>query len=176
MPIQWDYIPISDYVYGQDFKAGDQVTLKVRGGAFGLPEPGAKVRVKVSESKVAADQVTDKMLEQVTVVPNPFYISHQMQQSPYDSKLYFTKLPEKCKISIYTITGDLVREFEHDETSGYKPYEHSIDIWDLLSTNNQRVQSQTLIAIIKSPNGAEQVVPFSVVVGGFRLIQSDTQQ
>ena len=168
---QWD--EKDNYVYGEDFKAGDQVVLPIRGGAFGLPAPGAKVRVKVSASEPENGQYTDNMVDQVTVVPNPYYISHQMQKSPYDSKLFFTKLPPVCTISIYTVAGDLIKEIQHDETTGEDAYTHAVEVWDLLSRNSQRVQSQTLVAIIRTPNGAESVVQFSVVVGGFRLIQEN---
>lgn len=166
----WDWIPTDQYVYGNDYKAGDTVTLKISGGAYGLPMPGAKVRVKVSGSETAPNEYTKEMLDKVTVVPNPYFISHQMQSSPYDAKLYFTRLPKTCTISIYTVAGDLVQEINHDETNSSDPTKHGIDVWNLLSSNQQRVQSQTFIAVIKAANGVESVVQFSVVVGGFRLI------
>jgi len=169
--VQW--IPKDDGIYGPDFKAGDEVVLPVRGGAFGLPAPGAKVRVKVSASVPADGNYTEDMMNQIKAVPNPYYLSHQMQKSPYDSKLFFTKLPPVCTISIYTVNGDLIREIQHDESTSTDPYNHAVDVWDLLSGNSQRVQSQTMVAIIKSANGTEAVVPFSVVVGGFRLIQDN---
>lgn len=156
------------HVFGKDFKAGDQVTLYSAGGALGFPLPGAKVRFKVSDSKPVS--YTDQMLDQIRIVPNPYMVSHQGQKSPYDAKIYFTKLPKRCSISIYTIMGDLVKTIEHDEASAYQDQE-SIEIWNLLSKNLQRVQSQTLVAIITTPDGAKTVKNFSVVVGGFRLIE-----
>ncbi len=167
---QWPNIPDTAYVYGTDFKAGDNVTLKVSGGAFGLPMPGAKVRVKVSGSEVTNNDYTKEMLDKITVVPNPYYITHQMQASPYDAKLYFTKLPKRCTISIFTVAGDLVQVVNHDETNATDATKHALDVWNLLSSNQQRVQSQAFIAVIKADNGVESVVHFSVVVGGFRLI------
>ena len=168
---QWEIK--ENYVYGDDFKAGDQVVLPIRGGAFGLPAPGAKVRVKVSASEPEGGKYSKDMLDQVTVVPNPYYLSHQMQKSPYDSKLFFTKLPPVCTISIYTVAGNLIKEINHDETNGKDAYTHGVEVWDLLSRNSQRVQSQTLVALIRTPDGTESVVQFSIVVGGFRLIQEN---
>ena len=110
------------------------------------------------------------MLDQIKVVPNPYMISHQGQKSPYDAKIYFTKLPKRCSINIYTVMGDLVTTLEHDETSPYQDQE-SVEIWDLLSKNKQRVQSQTLVAVITTPDGAKTIKNFSVIVGGFRLIE-----
>jgi hypothetical protein len=169
---EWDYIPTNEYQFGEDFKPGDKIILKVRGGAFGLPLPGAKVRFKISDFKPENENYTDEMLDKFKVVPNPYYISHQGQKTPYDAKIYFTKLPPRCTIDIYTLAGDLVRTIEHDETSSDGPDKHSVEIWDLLSKNGLRVASQTFVAVLKTPNGATATQKFSVVVGGFRLIQS----
>lgn len=162
-------VPVEQYVYGEDFKPGDKVLLKTWGGALGIPMPGAKVRIKVGESIPENNNYTDDMLEEINVVPNPYYISHQGQRSPYDAKIYFTKLPKRCTIEIYTLYGDLIQTIEHDELTSEAPDRVGIDAWNLLSSNQQRIQSQTLIALIKTPNGAETVKKFSVVVGGFRI-------
>ncbi len=172
-PAEWSVVPVNEYQYKEDFKEGDKITLKIRGGAFGLPLPGAKVRFKISDFKPENDNYTDAMLEKVKVVPNPYYISHQGQRTPYDAKIYFTKLPPRCTIEIYTLAGDLVRTIEHNETNGDAPDKHSVEIWDLLSKNGLRVTSQTFVAVVKTPNGAQAVQKFSVVVGGFRLIQEE---
>ena len=152
-----------------DFKEGDQAIIKTTGGAAGYPMPGAKVLVKVTESKPEGDKFTDEQLDQILVVPNPYFITHQGQKSPYDAHIYFTRLPKECTIDIYTIAGDLIRSIKHDNTSGQKD-KHSVEIWDLLSSNKQRAQSQVMIAVISTPNGAQTVKEFSIVVGGYRLI------
>lgn len=171
-PAEWSTIPVNEYQYANDFKPGDKITLKVRGGAFGLPLPGAKVHFKITDFKPENENYTDNMLDVIKVVPNPYYISHQGQKTPYDAKIYFTKLPPRCTIDIYTLSGDLVRTIEHDETSADGPDKNSVEVWDLLSKNGLRVTSQTFVAVVRTPNGAQTIQKFSVVVGGFRLIQS----
>lgn len=157
-----------------DFKPGDKIYLRTYGGALGLPMPGATVIAKVGKSAPVNEQYTDGQLDQVSVVPNPYYISHEGVKSPYDSKIYFTKLPPRCTIEIYTVAGDLVNTIEHDE---YKnegdETRNAVQVWDLLSSNLQRVQSQTFVAVITTPNGAQTVKKFSVVVGGFRIIEQN---
>lgn len=161
---------VKGYVYGPDFTAGDKVTLKSQGGVAGLPLPGAKVKVRVKDDKVETANYTDDDMDDILVVPNPYYISHQGERSPYDSKLYFTKLPPRCTISIYTVAGDLVKVIEHDEFTAPEPERAYIEVWNLLTDNNQRAQSQALVAHIKTPDGAETIKPFSIIVGGFRII------
>ncbi|MBS1536561.1 MAG: hypothetical protein JST20_02285 [Bacteroidetes bacterium] len=161
------------FSYGNDFKSGDKIEVDITGGAVGFPLPGAKVTAKVVTSIPKLDQYTDNLLDQVKVVPNPYYITNQAQRSPYDAKIYFTKLPRQCTISIYTVTGELVKKLEHNEFTSPAPDKYAVEIWDLLSTNRQRVASQTLIAKIETPNGASTIQKFSLVVGSFRLIPTD---
>jgi len=154
-------------------KPGDQVLLKTNGGALGFPMPGAKVQIYIDSNYVREGQFTDDLLEQIGVVPNPYYITHEGQASPYDAKIYFTRLPKRATIDIYTLTGDLVRTLEHDEYKSPERDKIGADVWDLLTKNRQRVQSQSFVAIIKTPDGAQTVKKFSVVVGGFRLVPED---
>lgn len=161
-----------DLYSASDFKAGDKVYLKTYGGALGLPLPGTKILAVVSPEEKGDNYLTDELMDKIQIAPNPYYITHQAVKSPYDSKIFFAKLPPKATIDIYTVAGDLVTSIEHDEYNNDGPADrHSVQVWDLLSKNRQRVQSQALIAVITAPNGAKTIKNFSVVVGGFRLIE-----
>jgi len=173
---EWTRKSASDYNIwaASDFKAGDKIYLRTYGGALGLPFPGATVIAKVSKSAPPNEQYTDNQLDQIMVVPNPYFLSHEGVKSPYDSKIYFTKLPKRCTIEIYTVAGDLVTKLEHDEYNNSGDVNrNSVHVWDLLSSNRQRVQSQAFIAVITTPNGAQTIKEFSVVVGGFRIIEQN---
>ncbi len=167
----WDQVDQENFKYGgANFEVGDKLILSTTGGALGLPAPGAKVRIEVGGSPIDADKLSDDDLEAIKVVPNPYFISHQGQQSPYGAELYFTRLPEECTIDIYTVTGELVKRIEHNELNSADPDKVSVDIWNLLSDNNQRVASQALVAVITTPSGATTVKNFSVIVGSYRII------
>jgi hypothetical protein len=159
------------YVFGPDFAVGDKITLKTKGGALGMPMPGAKVIFRVNSPKGNNGEFTDKLLDKVVIVPNPYFISHQGQKSPYDDeKIFFTKLPSECTIQIFTINGDLVKTLEHKDLGNNVESTEYTEVWNLLSFNSIRVQSQAFVAVITTPDGAQTVKNFSVVVGGFRLI------
>lgn len=154
-----------------DFKPGDKVVVSTKGGALGFPTPGFKFTTTISETENSLETITDEMLDEVTVVPNPYYISHIGQENRDRQSIYFNKLPAECTISIYTAYGDLVKVIEHNadlspeaDVSEGLP----IDVWNLLTEFNQRVASQTLLAVIETPNGAQTTVKFSIVQGGFR--------
>lgn len=170
---QQDFVAHSDKMKRgevKDFQAGDKIRFTIAGGALGFPLPGAKISAKVIPSGATIEEMTDDILNQTTIVPNPYFVTHQGQRSPSDAKIYFTNLPGKCTIKIFTVNGDLVRTMEHDELTSPEPTKYSVELWDLLSSNRQRVSSQTLIAQIETPNGAKVLKPFTVVVGGSRLI------
>lgn len=163
----WDKAPVQPT---HDFSAGDKVVFSTFGGGLGFPLPGAKFRVRISDGFPAIEEYTDAMLEEVKVVPNPYYISHIGQTTTDAGRLYFTKLPPKCTIRIFNIVGDLVKTIEHDDLTTEEAGKHPIEIWNLISESKQQVGSQTLIAKIEAPNGAESIVKFTVVLGGFRLV------
>ncbi len=153
-----------------DMAVGDVAITRTFGGPLGFPLPGASVYIRISDHIPANGAYTNSMLDSIRVVPNPYLITHQGERSQYDAKVYFTKLPTTCTIRIYTVNGDLVRTIEHNEVASSPNDRLGMDIWDLLSSNNQRVVSQAFIAQITTPNGAESVVKFSIILGGFRTV------
>ena len=77
-------------------------------------------------------------LDEIRVVPNPYVVTNVLEpldrQNPRDRgprKLYFDKLPSSCTISIYTITGELVKEIQHES-----PLDNGQEFWDLTTKDN----------------------------------------
>jgi hypothetical protein len=183
-----------------DFKAGDKLTVQFIGGAHGLPFPDSTFIIYTSgrnDTKFADAHLysPSTVLDQVQVVPNPYIVTHDGQSSTDNAKLYFTRLPPRCTIEIYSIAGDLIKTIEHNGyafTSSPDPnnlggtistYDYtqlgdrySQEEWNLLSEGRQRVGSQVLIAriIAKDPNTnsaiAETTTKFAVVLGGFHIV------
>lgn len=60
---------------------------------------------------------SDKNLE-VGVYPNPYYGNAFWDgNSERLRKIYFNNLPKRCEITIYTLSGDIVKRIYHDENS-----------------------------------------------------------
>jgi hypothetical protein len=155
----------------EDFKPGDKIRFYVYGGALGYPFDGVKAyaNVKQYDPELMSKEYSDDDLSQVQVVPNPYYVSHEGIRSPFEGRLYFTRLPRRATISIYTANGDLIRKYEHDESTSQDPSTFGTYVWDLLSANKQRVASQMLVAKIETPSGASVIRKFTVVVGPARI-------
>tara|TARA_B100000315_G_scaffold260651_1_gene323726 strand:+ start:6384 stop:8582 length:2199 start_codon:yes stop_codon:yes gene_type:complete len=104
-------------------------------------------------------EVTQDELEQVTVVPNPYIVHSLFNETPNNRKLRFTHLPQQCRISIYTITGELVTSFEYDER-----YEGNA-WWNLRSGNNQNGNevSPGLYIFLIETDDLQQIGKFAIV-------------
>ena len=59
--------------------------------------------------------VTQEDLEMINVVPNPYLAQSWFQtpQNPYN-RLRFIHLPQQCRITIFTITGERVATLDHN--------------------------------------------------------------
>ncbi|HVZ40234.1 MAG TPA: hypothetical protein VHI13_13225 [Candidatus Kapabacteria bacterium] len=161
---------IPSTVPSTDFQAGDKFDVNFTGGTLGLPQPGAKVSVAIPDASVKLDQMTDGVLDQVNIVPNPYLVDHIAQPTNTDRRLFFTHLPSKCTIQLYTESGELLQTLDHDATTGNGENERvGVEVWDLLTKANRQAQSQLIIARISTPNGAETIKKVAIVVGGYRL-------
>ncbi len=101
-------------------------------------------------------EVTQEELEMVKVVPNPYIVSSEFNESKHVKKMRFTHLPQQCKITIYTITGEKINELEHDD-----PYEGNL-WWNLRTLNNQEVAPGLYIYTVES-DGKKHIGKFAVV-------------
>ena len=57
-------------------------------------------------------------LDLINVVPNPYYgfaVGHGYESVPLDTRVKITNLPEKVTVSIYNISGTLIRQYTKDD-------------------------------------------------------------
>ena len=104
---------------------------------------------------------TEKMLEEIKVVPNPYIVRNTWERSKDYARLQFINLPEMCTIRVYTLAGDHVLTIEHNEqTESDKP---GWEWWDLLTHNNQKIAAGIYIYHIEAPGMGDHVGKFAVV-------------
>lgn len=95
-------------------------------------------------------------VDNVYVVPNPYIATSIYDQAPRGSglgyvsgrRVMFMNLPVSSTIRIYTITGELVRQFEHVSEGGD-------ETWDLLNEDGQEVSSGTYIYHVDAAQGTK---------------------
>jgi len=102
-----------------------------------------------SVSVVPHGSVSQKNLEKVRVVPNPYVVA-SMWEKGKDHQIQFIHLPEKATIRIFNSAGELVRVLQHDAENSLAP---SIEIWDLKNYNKQLVAPGLYFYYINSDVG-----------------------
>ena len=95
-------------------------------------------------------------LDSIKVVPNPYIVNSHFNETIYKKRIRFTQLPEKCTITIYTVTGEKVREIKHESISDGNEW------WDLRSYNNQEVAPGLYIYVIEADN-AKKIDKFAII-------------
>ena len=63
-------------------------------------------------------EANDDLSKQVYVVPNPFRQHSGLLGTGEQYRMEFINIPSKCKITIYTMVGEIVKEIQHDDGSG----------------------------------------------------------
>src|SRR6056297_397344 len=91
----------------------------------------------------------------VTVVPNPLYVSTYLDNVQEKSEIKFNRLPNKCKIRIFDISGKILRTLTKNNTETHMS-------WDLLTKYNQEVAPGMYIFVVTDDNGNKQKGTFSI--------------
>ncbi|MEO0469673.1 MAG: hypothetical protein AAF206_08645 [Bacteroidota bacterium] len=83
-------------------------------------------------------EVAEDALDKVLVVPNPYYAYSSYETGQLDNRVKITNLPQKARVSIFTLNGWLVRQFTKDSE------EPDLD-WDLKNSAGVSVASGVYI-------------------------------
>jgi len=111
----------------------------------------------------SSDDVEERGLN-VIVYPNPYRIDDGYARAGYENRdrtksaersrrVHFANLPRVCKIRIYTIDGDLVREIDHYYPEGGPSSQH--EEWNLISRNTQAVVTGIYLWHVRSDMGEQ---------------------
>lgn len=95
--------------------------------------------------------VAEEALKLINVVPNPYYGYSGYETNQLDNRVKFTNLPEKCTITIYNISGTLIRKFGKDDASTY------LD-WDLKNQAGIPIAGGIYLIHVNVPGVGEKVV------------------
>jgi hypothetical protein len=112
-------------------------------------DPGTGAPTGVVPLVYYEDENQTTNIDEVKVVPNP-YLGTAIWEQQYHDKIMFINLPPTCKISIFTLTGDLIREIYHDENSDFAGTDR--EPWDLISRNDQSVSSGLYLYVVETEN------------------------
>jgi hypothetical protein len=89
-------------------------------------------------------------LDKINVVPNPYYAYSRYETNQLDNRVKIVNLPQKCTVTIYSTNGNIIRQYNKDETKT------SID-WDLKNFAGIPIAGGVYIIHVKTEQG-EKVI------------------
>ncbi|MCF6270522.1 MAG: hypothetical protein L3J41_12480 [Melioribacteraceae bacterium] len=95
-------------------------------------------------------------LKKIRAVPDPYIVSNEFETSQFGKRLMFNNLPNECKISIFTVAGDLIDDIYHSDNKGYT-------FWDMRTYNDQYIAYGLYVFIVTLPDGQEHVGKFLII-------------
>ena len=165
------------YVYIKDpnneISAGDVFMVEM--GGISAPRDGDEFLLTTQDASLAAEDIKAD-LERIRVVPNPYFIANRAVTAEGTDKIFFTHLPPRCTIRVYTLVGELVREIEHESFAPFDADERlaqgdkgGTETFDLLNLYNQALASGVYIYHVEARDDSNDVIGNKI--GRFAIIR-----
>jgi hypothetical protein len=106
-------------------------------------------------------------MEKIRVVPNPYYGYSTLQSGVGNRFVEFRNLPLSCRISIYSLNGDLMATI--DKSAGNNTATSSTARWNLQNLENVPVASGIYVALVDAPGIGQKVVKMVVFTAQERI-------
>jgi hypothetical protein len=128
---------------------GDEFTIRT----FKPFNEGISYQFTIVPSSIIADSID---LSKVLVVPNPYILHSKYETTPYDRRLMFTNLPERCEIDIYNIAGEHINSIHHTNDLGY-------EYWDLRTKYGLEVAYGLYVFVVHTDNQTKAKGKFAII-------------
>ncbi len=108
---------------------------------------------------VALDEIQiANALDSIKVVPNPYYGFSQYETSQFSNTVKITNLPGKCTVTIYSLDGKFIRQYQRNETyAAYAQISPAIE-WDLKNSKGIPVASGVYLIQVQAPELGERTI------------------
>jgi len=103
------------------------------------------------------NDIVDSTLSVISVVPNPYMVRSRFNETSSERRIRFTRLPQKCQITIYTVAGELVTSFPHESQYDSNKW------WDLTNGQGALVGPGLYIYIVETENKKEEIGKFAII-------------
>jgi hypothetical protein len=140
------------------------------------PEPGDVIKVVTSKPFRSGEYVefTSKAqgmdrskasseMDKISVVPNPYTGAASWEPSTTnvgrgERRIFFTHLPARCTIRIYTLSGKLVDTVEHDGN-----IDDGQESWNLVSSDGMDIAFGIYVYHVDAPGIGEKIGRFAII-------------
>jgi len=152
--------PKEDIKYTLEYKNGragtdlDSVLIEQTNGGMPLYTFSLEGMQPTFDSQAVAEDA----LEDIRIVPNPYYAYSKYETSKLDNRIIITNLPQTVTVRIYTINGTLVRTLEKDDDT------ITFLEWDLKNQSRVPIASGMYIYHIDAPGIGETILKWMAVM------------
>jgi len=98
--------------------------------------------------------VHDAILEKINIVPNPYYGFSAYESTAIETYVKITNLPEVCDISIFTVSGTLIKKISKGDSGS------TFVTWDLKNDAAIPIAGGVYIIHVKAPGIGERTLKF----------------
>jgi len=111
--------------------------------------------------------VAKNEMNNIKVVPNPYYGFSTLDRSKSDKFVTFTHLPLNCVIKIFTLNGDLVKTI--NKTGTGSPTFNSTIEWNLQNEDAVPVATGLYVALVDAPGIGTKVLKIAIFTSQERI-------
>ncbi|MEM9918532.1 MAG: hypothetical protein AAF990_10575 [Bacteroidota bacterium] len=110
----------------------------------------------------------NEQLDQINVVPNPYYGFSNYETSQFTTTVKITNLPAECTVTIFTLDGKFIRQYKRNEVGADLSIRNNKGFltgqvipaieWDLRNNKGIPVASGTYLIHVDAPGLGERVI------------------
>ncbi|MEZ4954569.1 MAG: hypothetical protein R2825_13455 [Saprospiraceae bacterium] len=131
--------------------------------------PTYRFKIEGKEASPLTQEGQQTALDAINVVPNPYYAYSDYENATNAGIVKITNLPAKCVITIYTLDGKFIRQYNRDERPG-NPYGSGINNsqiipdleWDLKNNKGINVAAGVYLIHVDSEIGERTLKWFGI--------------
>ncbi len=102
----------------KDLYPDDDVEVIKTGTGENNFHPMYRFSIEGKQAEALAGNEIPEQLQPVNVVPNPYYGLSEYENSAIETIVKITNLPSKCVVTIYSLDGRFIRQYNRDEQIG----------------------------------------------------------
>jgi len=120
--------------------------------------PKYQFKLEGKQAQALTSTEVENALDSIKVVPNPYYGYSQYEINQFSNIVKITNLPAKCKVTIYSMDGKFIRQYNRDEV--YRPYNQITPAleWDLKNSKGIPVASGVYLIQVQAPELGERTI------------------
>ncbi len=165
------FLPLKDGLIPNDCVVKMRVAnsyLVEKGVGTNNSYPTYQFSIKNREAQVLAGPTIDGALDEINVVPNPYYGYSAYESTQFSNVVKITNLPAKCVVTIYSLDGQFIKQYKRDEVGvsnvgrsnppvGTKQITPAIE-WDLKNNKGIPISSGVYLIHVTAEGMGERII------------------